>query len=44
MTMKVQNAMPSGRVIIQSSREHYPEYIESEFAEQKNQIQHRQRQ
>jgi hypothetical protein len=44
MTMKIQNAMPSARVIILSSREHYPEYVESKFAEQKNQIQHRQRQ
>src|SRR5882672_8413727 len=44
MTMKIQNAMPSGRVIFQSSREHYPENVERQFDEQERQIQQRQRQ
>ena len=44
MTMKIQNAMPSGKVIIDPSGKRDAENIHREFAEQKKQIYHRQRQ
>src|SRR5882724_458739 len=44
MTMKIQNAMVSATVMILPSGEHYPENVERELAEKKNEVQHRQRQ
>ena len=44
MTMKIQNARPSGNVIIDPSGKRDAENVHREFAEQKKQIHHRQRQ
>jgi len=44
MTMKIQNAMPSGRVIIVSSRERDAKNVHRQLTKEKNQVYHRQRQ
>ena len=44
MTMKIQNAMPSGRVIIVSSGECDAKNVHRQLTEEKNQVYHRQRQ
>ena len=42
MTMKIQNAMPSGRVIIVSSGECDAKNVHRQFTKEKNQVYHRQ--